>query len=125
MSHLKKYKTNIENLNYLKNALNRLNVSYHVFGQNIILPQTKNQNASFRWNGQSYTLFYDMDFWTNPLTVNSFTEKVTREYSAEKVVHSMDKFGFSTESYKDSAQANKYQTIKAKDLILSRYSVSQ
>ena len=122
MSHLKEYKTSIENLVYLKGALNRMNVSYHVSDQNIILPQTKEKSASFCWNGESYTLFYDTDFWTNSLSVNSFTEKVTREYSAEKVVCGMNKFGFQTESYEDSTQSDKYQTIKAKDLILSRYS---
>lgn len=122
MSHLKEYKTCIENLKYLKGALNRMQVFYHVSGQNIILPQTKDRNAMFRWNGESYTLFYDIDFWTNPLTINSFTEKVTREYSAEKVVNGMDRFGFRTESYENSVQSDHYQTVKAKDLILSRYS---
>ena len=34
----------------------------------------------------------------------------------------MDKFGFQTELYEDSTQSDKYQTIKAKDLIFSRYS---
>ncbi len=123
MSHLKEYNTNIENLEYLKGALNRINVSYYVVGQDILLPQTETKTASFRWNGESYTLVYDMDFWTNALTVNSFTEKVTREYSAEKVTQNMNQFGFQPESYEDSSNSDKYQTIKAKDLILSRYSV--
>ena len=123
MSHLKEYKTNIENLEYLKGALNRIGVSYYVVGQDIILPQTENKNASFYWNGKSYTLIYDMDFWTNSLTVNSFTEKVTREYSTEKVTKNMSQFGFHLELYKDSINSDKYQTVKAKDLILSRYSV--
>lgn len=121
MSHLKEYKTNIENFEYLKGALNRINILYHVVGQDIILPQTKNKSASFRWNGKSYTLIYDLDFWTNTLTINSFTEKVTREYSAEKVTHNMSQFGFQAESYLDSTNCDKYQTVKAKDLILSRY----
>lgn len=122
MSHLKKYETNIDNLTYLKSTLNRMNISYHISGQNIILPQMDNKNASFRWNGESYILFYDMDFWTNPLTINSFIEKIKREYSAEKVVKGIKKFDFSIESYKDSNQSDQYQTIKAKDLIFSRYS---
>lgn len=122
MSHLKEYKTNINNLVYLKAALDRINIKYHVSGQNIILPQTKDKNAFFCWNGTNYTLHYDLDFWTYSLTVNSFTEKVIREYSAEKIVNSMDKFGFSTQSYEDSLHTNKYQTVKTKDLILSRYS---
>ena len=122
MSHLKEYKTNIENLEYLKNALSRINVLCHVVGQDVILPQTENNFASFRWNGKSYTLVYDMDFWTNPLTVNSFTEKVTREYSAEKVTQNMSQFGFQTELYKDSVNSDKFQTVKTKELILSRYS---
>lgn len=122
MSHLKEYVTTIRNLEYLKKALNRLAVSYHVSGQNIILPQADDQNASFCWNGKSYTLFYDMDFWTNSLTVNSFTENITREYSTEKVIDNMEKFGFRTECYKDCMQQNNYKTVKAKDLILSRYS---
>ena len=122
MSHLKEYKTDINNLVFLKAALDRLNITYHISGQNVILPQTTNKNASFCWNGKSYTLFYDTDFWTNTLTVNAFTEKVIREYCAEKVVNGMDKFGFTTESYENSLHSDKYQTIKAKDLILSRYS---
>lgn len=122
MSHLKKYKTNITNLTYLQSALNHININFHMSGQNIILPQTKDKNASFCWNGESYTFFYDLDFWTNTLTVNSFTEKIMREYSTGKIIHSMGKFGFSTEFYKNSIQSDKYQTIKSKDLILSRYS---
>ena len=95
---------------------------FHISGQNIILPQTKEKNASFCWNGKVYTLVYDIDFWTNPLTVNSFIENVICEYSAEKVVQGMTKFGFFTESYNDSSSTNSYRTIKTKDLILSRYS---
>lgn len=121
MSHLKEYETNIENLGYLKNALNRINVLYHVVGQNVILPQTESNFASFRWNGKSYTLVYDIDFWTNPLTVNSFTEKVNREYSAEKITQNMSQLGFQTELYKDSINSDKFQTVKTKELILSRY----
>lgn len=122
MSHLKEYKTNIENLDYLKAALNRMQVFHHVSGQNIILPQTKTKNALFRWNGENYTLLYDLDFWTNSLSINAFTEKVTREYSAEKVVSGMDKFGFCTNSYENSIKSDQYQSVKAKDLVLSRYS---
>ena len=122
MSHLKEYKTNIENLEYLKAALNRMQVSHHLSGQNIILPQTKTKNALFCWNGESYTLLYDLDFWTNSLSINSFTEKVKREYSAEKVVNGMEKFGFCTHSYENSVKIDQYQSVKAKDLILSRYS---
>lgn len=121
MSHLKEYKTNINSLSYLKAALDRINVNYYLSGQNIILPQTQSKNAFFCWNGDSYTLHYDLDFWTYPLTVNSFTEKVMREYSVEKIIKSMDKFGFSIQSYKDSAQFNVYQTVKPKDLVFSRY----
>jgi len=121
MSHFKEYKTNITSLIYLKAALNKININYHLSGQNIILPQTESKNAFFCWNGNSYTLHYDLDFWTHSLTVNSFTEKVMREYSAEKIVKSMDKFGFSIQSYEDSTQSNVYQTVKSKDLVLSRY----
>jgi len=123
MSHLKEYKTNLSNLTYLKRTLNRMNIVYNVSGQNILLPQNNGKNASFCWNGTSYTLFYDEDFWTNKLTVNSFTEKVTREYSAEKVIDGMNKFGFRPKYYEDCISHDKYQTIKAKDLILSRYSL--
>lgn len=121
MSHLKEYKTNIDNLVFLKNVLNRINIRYYLSGQNIILPQSNNKNASFCWDGKNYTLFYDIDFWTHPLTVNSFTEKVIREYSAEKIVNSMNNFGFNIESYENSSQFDRYQTIKSKNLILSRY----
>ena len=123
MSHLKEYKTKLNNLDYLKKALNRMKVSYHTSGQNIILPQTQEKNASFFWNGETYVLVYDIDFWTNPLTVNSFTEKVTCEYSAEKVIQRMKHFGFSAELYNDSSSIDQYQTIKTKNLILSRYAI--
>ena len=123
MSHLKEYKTNIVNLEYLKNALNRINILYHVAGQDIILPQKDNKNASFQWNGESYTFIYDLDFWTNSLTINSFTEKIKREYSAETVTLNMLQFGFRPESYQTITNSDKYQTVKTKDLILSRYSI--
>jgi len=122
MSHLKEYKTNIDNLEYLKKALERLNVSYYVSGQNIILPQKKSNQASFQWNGNNYTLFYDLDFWSHPLTINSFAEKVVQEYSTEKITKCMEKFGFITDSYEDIHEFEKYQTVKEKNLIFSRYS---
>lgn len=122
MSHVRKHKLGLTDFKYLKESLKRIKNNYHVFGQNIILPQTETRSASFRWDGEGYTLFYDADFWTNTLSVNSFTEKVRCEYSAEEVVHSMNNFGFRPELYTDSVNCNKYQTIKSKSLILTRYS---
>ena len=121
MSHLKEYKTKIKNLEYLKKALNRMKVNYNISGQNIILPQAQEKHAAFCWNGEIYTLVYDLDFWTNPLTINSFIEKVTCEYSTEKVIQGLKPFGFSVDLYTDSYDMNSYHTVKTKDLILSRY----
>lgn len=121
MSHFIRSNLNADNLVYLKNVLNRMNVSYHLAGQDIILPQMKDKNAFFCWNNGRYTLFYDPDFWTNSLSITSFTETIAREYSIEKIYHCMNKLGFQLESYKDSVESPKYQTVKAKDFIFSRY----
>lgn len=121
MSHVRQQKLGVTDFKYLKESLNRIKNNYHVFGQNIILPQTETRSASFRWDGEGYTLFYDTDFWTNTLSVNSFTEKVKCEYSAEEVVQSMKNLGFRPELYNDSVKSNRYQTIKNKTLILIRW----
>lgn len=123
MSHLNKHNTDINNLVFLTNALDRINVPYDVAGQDIILTQSNGKNAAFIWDGENYTLVYDVDYWLQSLTVNSFTEKVTREYSAEKIVNSMNSFGFNIESYENFSPSNTYQTIKSKILTLSRYFV--
>jgi len=121
MSHLKEYRTSMKNLRYLEKALNRLKISYKISGQNLILPQTEKNNASFCWNGKTYILIYDRDYWINPLTINSFIENVIREYSIEKVAQDMKKFGFDANSYKNYSKSNDYHTVKTKKLILSRY----
>lgn len=123
MSHLNKHNTDINNLVFLTNALDRINVPYDVAGQDIVLTQSNGKNAAFIWDGENYTLVYDVDYWLQSLTVNSFTEKVTREYSAEKIVNSMNSFGFNIESYENFSPSNTYQTIKSKILTLSRYFV--
>lgn len=123
MSHLKEYITKIENLEYLKCALNRLKISYFKSGQNLIIPLNKKHMISFCWNGNGYSLVYDPDFWTTSLTVNAFIKQITCEYSIEKIIHKMQKFGFYPKlSNKDYLSQNS-QTFSAKNFILSRYSV--
>lgn len=125
MSHLREYKLNLVDFKHLKDALKRLDNESYTFGQTIFLPQTETQSASFRWNGKSYTLFYDNDFWLDTLNIRTFTEKVRCEYSAEEIVHGMHDFGFRPESYTDSTKSDKYQTVKSKTLILNRYNFNK
>lgn len=121
MSHFKEYKTNIDNLEYLKLVLERINISYSISGQNILLTQVETKNCSFQWNGKNYSFIYDIDLWDHFLTINSFIENITTEYCAEKIVNTMTKFGYIINSYKIAPTSDQFQTIKEKELILSRY----
>lgn len=123
MSHLLAYETNLKSLRYLQKVLNRLKINYYISGQNIILSQTKDKNFLFCWDNSKkcYSLFYDTDFWAEDLTVSSFIDRITRDYSSEEVADEMKNLGFSTESYENLENKNVPQTIKSKTLILGRF----
>lgn len=123
MSHFVGYTTQIKDFRYLKNALTRLKFDYHLIGQTVLLPQTKTKTALLLWNKENYTLFYDNDFWREDLYFSppTFIEKITREYTVEKSVHRMHRFGFNIESYESCNESLTEQTIKTKTLLLQKF----
>jgi len=99
MSHLTKIGTSFQNLSYLEKALIRLEIpSFKNNGlmktYDLILPQDKNNDLVFRWDGKSFALNVDYDYWNREYSVSHFTTCIKKEYVVETIVGESQKFGF-------------------------------
>jgi 3'-phosphoadenosine 5'-phosphosulfate sulfotransferase len=121
MSHFTHIKTRFQNLDYLKKALSRLNISYNEKVENLdsnivnlIIPQSNGYDIEFAWNGGQYELVIDMSFWQQSSPIESFIDKVAQTYAGEVIISESQKTGF---------QAIKYQqnTDGSNTLVLERW----
>ena len=107
MSHLTNIETCFQNLSYLEKALTKLEIPNFKKNQPtdktnaLILPQGENNNASFNWNGKSFTLNIDSDYWNQKYSINHFLARVTQEYATETIVGESQKHGFKTVEIKE------------------------
>jgi hypothetical protein len=107
MSHFSNIKTKIRNLSSLKAALNDLEVDCKqepgivrgyqgkTHQADIVVEQNNNYDFGFSWNGSEYELVADLQYWQQPLTVNSFLRQVTQRYAYHTVVNETANQGFS------------------------------
>ena len=121
MSHFTHIKTRFQNLDYLKKALNRLNISYKEKVENLdsaivnlTIAQPNGYDIEFAWNGEQYELIVDMSFWQQSSPIDSFIDKVAQTYAGEVIISESQKTGF---------QAIKYQqnTDGSNTLVLERW----
>jgi hypothetical protein len=121
MSHFTHIKTRFQNLDYLKQALSRLNISYNEKVENLdsnivnlTIPQSNGYDIKFAWNGAQYELVIDMSFWQQSSPIESFIDKVAQTYAGEVIISESQKTGF---------QAIKYQqnTDGSNTLVLERW----
>lgn len=107
MSHFTHMKTSLQNLFYLKKALNKLNIIHqeqknldqlasNLKNINLIIPQSNGYNIEFAWNGEEYELVTDMSFWEQPYPVENFINKLTEKYAGELIIGESQKIGFQT-----------------------------
>lgn len=107
MSHFSNIKTKIRNLDSLKAALKDLSVDWKngpgivrgyqgkTHKADIIVEQSNNYDFGFTWNGSEYELVADLQYWEQPLTVESFLRQVTQNYAYHTVVSETNNQGFS------------------------------
>ncbi len=127
MSHFSNIKTQIRNLSSLKTSLSQLGIDWKsgplpirgYQGQTrtaeVIISQENNYDIGFSWNGESYELVADLQYWQQPLSVEGFLQKVTQGYAFNTVVTESEKQGFQI----NEQQKNEDGSIR---LVLQRWS---
>lgn len=113
MSHFTHMKTCFRNLTYLEKVLNRLNIEYKeqeinitstnsnfdTKNKNLIIPQSNGYDIEFVWNGKAYELVVDVSFWEQPYPIESFIDKVSKQYAGEVIIGESHKMGFQPIEY--------------------------
>lgn len=127
MSHFSQIKTQIRNLTSLQSALNDLGVDWksgprEVRGYQglthtaeVVIEQDNGYDIGFAWNGQSYELVSDLQFWKQDSTVDRFLSKVTQRYAYHTIVNEGAQKGFQI----SGQQRNQDGSIR---LVLQRWS---
>ena len=118
MSHFTHMKTSFRNLAYLEKALNRLNIHYKEQEKNItstnsnfsttnlVIPQSNGYDIEFVWNGQVYELVVDVSFWEQPYPIQSFMDKVSKQYAGEVIIGESHKMGFQPTKYQQNVDGS-------------------
>jgi len=114
MSHFTHMKTCFRNLAYLTKALNKLNIKYReqdkdiisknldLSNLNLVIPQSNGYDIEFVWNGQVYELIVDISFWEQPYPIESFIDKVSKQYAGEVIIGESQKMGFQPIKYQQN-----------------------
>jgi len=106
MSHFSQIKTQIRNLESLKDALSDLGIDWkpvpcevrgyrgQTHAAEVTIEQQNGYDIGFRWNGQEYELVADLQYWQQNLSVDGFVRQVTQRYAYQTVVKETTKVGF-------------------------------
>jgi Protein of unknown function (DUF1257) len=106
MSHFSQIKTQIRDLNSLQSALSDMEVDWKAGPQNVkgyqgqthtadlAIEQENGYDIGFSWNGQSYELVADLQYWQQPLSVEGFLNRVTQRYAYHTVLQETNRQGF-------------------------------
>ncbi|GAA6615848.1 DUF1257 domain-containing protein [Scytonema sp. NUACC26] len=106
MSHFSQIKTQIRNVESLKDALSELGLDWkqgprevrgyrgQKHNAEITIEQDNGYDIGFRWNGQEYELVADLQYWQQNLTVEGFLRQVTQRYAFHTVVKETAHAGF-------------------------------
>lgn len=112
MSHFTHIQTSFQNLSYLEKTLNRLDIGYQrklLSDQtiNLCISQKNSHDIHLKWNGKEYELIADISFWDQPYPINSFVDKLSKQYASEVIIGESQKIGFqSTESLQNTDGSN-------------------
>jgi hypothetical protein len=108
MSHFTTMKTSFQNLVYLEQALNKLEITHKkqltndITKANLIINQSNGYDIEFIWNGDEYELNVDMSFWEQSCPVESFIDKVAQQYASEVIIGESQKLGFQPIKYQQN-----------------------
>lgn len=99
MSHFTNIQTCFQNLFYLEKALDKLEIPNFKNNQLmetncLILPQGKNNDITFNWNGEAFALNVDSHYWNQKYSINHFLARVTQEYATETIIGESQKQNF-------------------------------
>jgi len=103
MSHFSYIKTRLLNLEYLRKALDELNVEYQVIEtkdlseishSNLVISQENGYDVYFKWDGSEYELVTDLSFWQQIWSIDTFITKVSQTYANQTILIESSKQGF-------------------------------
>ncbi|NMG08686.1 DUF1257 domain-containing protein [Brasilonema sp. UFV-L1] len=106
MSHFSQIKTQIRNIDSLKDALSDLGVDWkqgsrevrgyrgQTHNAEVTIEQENGYDIGFRWNGKEYELVADLQYWQQNLSVEGFLRQVTQRYAYHTVVKETARVGF-------------------------------
>jgi Protein of unknown function (DUF1257) len=106
MSHFSQIKTQIRNLDSLKDALNDLEIDWksgprqvrgyrgQTHDAEVAIEQDNGYDVGFRWNGQEYELVADLQYWQQNLSVEGFLRQITQRYAFHTVIKETASAGF-------------------------------
>jgi hypothetical protein len=112
MSHFSQIKTQIRNVESLKDALTDLGIDWKsgpcevrgYRGQTkqaeISIEQNNGYDIGFEWNGKEYQLVADLQYWQQDLSVEGFLRQVTQRYAYHTVVKESVHAGFAVTEQK-------------------------
>ncbi|MDJ0693619.1 MAG: DUF1257 domain-containing protein [Mastigocoleus sp. MO_167.B18] len=114
MSHFSQIKTEIRNLESLKDALNDLGIDWkqgprdvrgyrgQTHAAEVTIDQDNGYDVGFTWNGKEYELVADLQYWQQNLSVEGFLRQVTQRYAYHTVVKETAKAGFQVAEQKQA-----------------------
>jgi len=117
VSHLTEIKTCFQDLSYLEKALIRLEIPNFKNNRltktnSLILPQYKNNDLVFRWDGKSFALNVDHDYWNQEYSVSHFITRIKKEYAVETIVGESQKFGFKPVQIEKNSNGSKVISLQ-------------
>lgn len=106
MSHFSQIKTQIRNLESLKDALTDLGINWkegpcevrgyrgQTHTAEIAIEQDNGYDVGFKQNGKEYELVADLQYWQQNKSVEGFLRQVTQRYAYHTVVKETVSVGF-------------------------------
>jgi hypothetical protein len=114
MSHFSQIKTQIRNIDSLKDALTDLGLDWkqgprevrgyrdQTHAAEITVEQSNGYDIGFRWNGKQYELVADLQYWQQDLSVEGFLRQVTQRYAYQTVLKETTRVGFQVAEQKQN-----------------------
>jgi hypothetical protein len=106
MSHFSQIKTQIRNIDSLKDALTDLGINWkqgpcevrgyrgQTHTAEIAIEQDNGYDVGFKKNGKEYELVADLQYWQQNKSVEGFLRQVTQRYAYHTVVKETVRVGF-------------------------------
>ncbi|MDH6084987.1 DUF1257 domain-containing protein [Umezakia ovalisporum] len=106
MSHFSQIKTQIRNLDSLKDALTELGINWkpgprevrgyrgQTHPAEVTIEQENGYDIGFRWNDKEYELVADLQYWQQSLSVDGFLRQITQRYAYQSVIKETTRAGF-------------------------------